>query len=197
MSAPGVGGAETGAVGAIRSTVAGTPRVTAGSSVSAAITDTGRHQEISLHAVAGPGDGHEGERGKDERGGEPRQVELELAEIGEGDQHAQERERHHRGNHLAVARERLQLSSSVSSSDGRKRTITLPRIVALWRISLRWRIGLRRRVVLRRSLHSRRPSQIISAAMALAVRKTIPPAPHANADRYTEKSTRNKAHSRR
>src|SRR5262249_51809738 len=40
--------------------------------------------------------------------------------------------------------------------DGRKRTITLPRIIALWRISPRWRIGLSRRVVLRRSLPSRR-----------------------------------------
>src|SRR5262249_18570980 len=40
--------------------------------------------------------------------------------------------------------------------DRRKRTITLPRIVALWRISLRWRIGLSGRVVLRRSLLSRR-----------------------------------------
>jgi hypothetical protein len=33
--------------------------------------------------------------------------------------------------------------------DGRKRTITLPRVIDLWRISLRWRIGLSRRVVLR------------------------------------------------
>src|SRR5207247_1232510 len=39
--------------------------------------------------------------------------------------------------------------------DGRKRTITLPRIIALWRVSLRWRIGLNRRVVLRQSLPSR------------------------------------------
>src|SRR5262245_14804231 len=33
--------------------------------------------------------------------------------------------------------------------------------------------------------------------MALTVRKTIPPSPHANVDRHAEKSTRNKAHSRR